>query len=434
MTITSRQIAYRILNDIYFQKRSLDEAFARAEGFEALEGRDRGFVRLLVSVVLKRSNEMDDVLQSLLHEPLESLKPPQMINIFRLGMAQFAFLDTKAHAVVDTCVELAADEGIAHHKPFVNAVMRRLTREGFPHVGERDAGRINTPEWLWQQWLKDYGVEAALEIAAGNLGEAAVDFTIKALHQSDITPEQWAEKLGAVLLPTGSLRVENSGFVPALEGYDAGVWWVQSAAAALPAKLLSGFAGKTVIDLCAAPGGKTAQLASDGAIVTALDRSAERMKRLQENMQRLNLTVETVTADGAVWKPRAPVDAVLLDAPCTATGTIRHQPDVLHLKEMRDQEKMAALQRRLLLNAADMLKPGGVLVYCTCSIQKAEGEDQTDWFLSERPDMQLVPISTTDIPGIAGMLTMRGEIRCLPCHWRDRGGIDGFYVARFVRQ
>jgi 16S rRNA (cytosine967-C5)-methyltransferase len=428
--LPARQAAYKVLNDIIFQRRSLDEAFARTTAIDALPARDRGFVRLLVSVVLKRTWQMDSVLQGFLHEPFSNLKPPQLLNIFRLGIAQYSFLGTPPHAAVDTTVELAAAEGIAHHKSLVNAIMRRLVREGLPPLDEVEAGRLNTPDWLWAQWAQDYGVEVAGEIAAANLTEAPVDFSVKG------DPERWAQTLDAQVLPTGSLRRKSSGFIPDLPGFTQGLWWIQNAAAALPAKvLLSGLKLSempvAIVDLCAAPGGKTAQLAVTGARVIAIDRSADRLVKLHENMQRLHLDVEAVAADGAGWQPETQVDAVLVDAPCTATGTIRHQPDVLYLKDIRDQEKMAALQRRLLVNAVKMLKPGGVLVYCTCSLQKAEGEHQAEWLLTQGLPLIPFPIQPDEIPGIAEMVTARGEIRCLPSHWKDNGGIDGFYIARF---
>ncbi len=425
--LPARRIAYAVLNDIFFQKRSMDEALAQSVGFGGLAGRDRGFVRVLVSIVLKRARQMDTVLEKLLREPVSELKPPQIINIFRLGIAQFSFLETPAHAVVNTTVELAAAEGIEHHKPLVNAVLRRLTREGFPQMDARDAGRENTPEWLWRQWMHDYGVETALDIAAANLLEAPVDFSTKG------SPDQWAQALEAILLPTGSLRKESSGFVPELPGFAEGAWWIQNAAAAMPVKLLGEVRGKTVVDLCAAPGGKTAQMAAEGAQVIAVDRSAARIKKLEENLSRLKLTAEVVIADGATWKPKEPVDAVLVDAPCTTTGTIRHQPDVLWLKEIKDQEKMVALQKKLLLNAVSMLKPGGTLLYCTCSLQKDEGENQTTWLLGQVLPLKLAPIAKRELAGTAEMLTPRGEIRSLPSHWKDFNGIDGFYIARFAR-
>ncbi|MBU6475710.1 MAG: RsmB/NOP family class I SAM-dependent RNA methyltransferase [Alphaproteobacteria bacterium] len=425
--LAARRAAFSILNDIFFRRRSLDEALAGQDS-GGLPARDRAFARLLVVTVLRRARQMDAVLAHFLHEPFDALKPASLINVFRLGMAQLVFLGTPEHAAVNTTVELAAAEGIAHQKALVNAVMRRLAREGFPEMPGRDAGKFNTPEWLWNAWMKDYGVEAALGIAAANLGEAPLDISVK----ND--PQGWAEKLGATVLPTGSLRKQAGGFIPDMAGYAEGAWWIQNAAAALPAALLGDMRGKAVVDLCAAPGGKTAQLANAGAKVTAVDRSAQRIARLKENMQRLRFEdVETVIADGATWKPAALVDAVLLDAPCTATGTIRHQPDVLHLKEPKDQEKLVTLQRRLLSNAAEMLKPGGTLVYCTCSIQKAEGEEQAGWVLSQGLPLRRVPVTHNGIPELAEMVTEQGEIRCLPNHWQDFGGIDGFFVARFAR-
>ena len=424
--IAARQVAFGLLNDVFFRRRSFDEAMAGSRGFEELSSRDRAFVRLLVATVLKHARQMDAVLQHFLHEPFSALKPATLINIFRLGIAQLAFLKTPEHAAVNTTVELTEAEGIGYQKPLVNAIMRRLTREGFPEMTARDAGKFNTPEWLWTQWMADYGVETALDIAAANLGEATLDISVKN------NPAEWAEKLEAELLATGSLRKTGGGFIPDMPGFAEGEWWIQNAAAALPAKLFGDLAGKTVIDLCAAPGGKTAQLCAQGAKVIAVDRSAERIKRLKENMTRLHCDIETVIADGATWKPTAPVDAVLLDAPCTATGTIRHQPDILHLKEPKDQEKLAALQRRLIVNAVNMLKPGGILIYCTCSIQKAESEERVDWILSENLPLRLSPIRPDEIPGISEVVTERGEIRCLPFHWPECGGLDGFYVARFI--
>lgn len=431
--LAARQVAFAVLNDVFFQRRSLDEAYVQAEGaLAALESRDRGFVRLLVATVLKRAPQMDAVLAALLHEPLENLKPQQLINVLRLGIAQIVFLQTPPHAAVSTAVDLAAAAGIEWQKSLVNAVMRRIAQEGIVQPDAREAGRINTPDWLWQQWVNDYGVETALDIAASHLADAPVDFSVKE------NPALWAERLGATLLPSGSLRLPSAGFVPGLAGFDEGAWWVQNAAAALPVKFLAAhfggdLRGKKIVDLCAAPGGKTAQLAAMGADVIALDRSAPRLVRLRENMTRLKLDVETIAADGAAWQPPQPVDAVLLDAPCSATGTIRHQPDVLRLKDMRDQDKLAALQRRLMLNAMNMLKPDGVMVYCTCSIQKAEGEAQTDWLLAQDSGAALSPIRAGEVAGINVMLTTRGELRALPQHWSEYGGIDGFYAARFVK-
>jgi len=427
--IEARQVAFSLLNSIFIQKRSLDDALVSDDkSFNKLSSRDRAFVRLLIAVVLKHAREIDNLLRNFLHEPLEELKPGSLINIFRLGIAQFAFLKTAAYAAVNTTVDLAEAEGFSRQKSLVNAIMRRLTREGFPQIDKRDAGKINTPKWLWNEWMKDYGVEIALQIVAANFDTAPLDISVKKDAQ------EWAKTIKADILPTGSLRKVGAGFIPDIEGFSEGYWWVQNAASALPAKLFGGdIKGKRILDLCAAPGGKTSQLISAGASVVAVDRSAKRLAILEQNMQRLNMNLETIVADGSVWQACELFDAVLLDAPCTATGTIRHQPDILHLKELKDQVKLAELQKRLIENAVKLLKPEGVLIYCTCSIQKAEGEDQYDWAIRDNLPLKPYPIRADEIDGISEMLTPRGEIRALPYHWEEFGGIDGFYIARFIK-
>lgn len=425
--MSPRLIAYHILADIFQRRKSMDDAFAHASDFVDLDGRDKGFVRLLVTTVLKRQRQLDQMIASYLHDPIAKLKPQQLLNVFRIGFAQIYFFETPPHAAVSTTVDLAAELGIAAQKALVNAVMRRAAENRQVLADDLDAGRVNTPEWLFDIWANDYGADIAAQIAAANLTEAPVDFTVK----SD--PEKWATLLDAQLMPGGSLRKPTAGFVPGLPGFETGDWWIQNIAASLPTKVMGDLSGKKVVDLCAAPGGKTAQLAAAGADVIALDRSAGRIARLQENMDRLQLTVETVVADGSVWQPEEKVDAVLLDAPCSATGTIRHQPDVLHLKQENDQKKLAALQRRLLVNAVEMLKPGGVLVYCTCSIQKEEGEDQRSWILSQNQPIKGMPIGADELPGLSEIITPEGEVRALPYHLKLFNGIDGFYVARFAR-
>jgi 16S rRNA (cytosine967-C5)-methyltransferase len=426
-------VAYAALNEVFFRRRSLDDVLdPRGEigqGFVALEPRDRAFVRLLISVVLKRGRLFDARLQEVLHEPLDQLAPAQLLTILRLGMAQLGVLKTPAHAVVDTCVDLAAAEGMVHHKSLVNAVMRRLVREGYETHDDLAAARTMLPAWLWQAWRDDYGEVTVGEMALSLLSDAPLDLTLR-----ERTPENvahWQERLGAVLLPNGSLRVHGGGLVSALPGFDEGAWWVQNAAAAIPATLLAADSQMTIVDLCAAPGGKTAQLAARGANVMAVDRSAPRLQRLHENLARLQLTAEVITADGASWQPPAPVDAVLLDAPCSATGTLRHQPDALWLKQPADQHKLAALQTRLLENAWRMLKPGGVVVYCTCSLQKAEGEAQIENFLARTPDAHRQPIV---VDGLSEAVTSAGDLRILPHFWRADGGLDGFFVSRLKKQ
>jgi 16S rRNA (cytosine967-C5)-methyltransferase len=348
-----------------------------------------------------------------------------------IGAAQILFLDVPDHASVDLSVRLAqADRHASHYSGLVNAVLRALARNGKTALVALDTTLLDTPDWLMQRWIGHYGEPAARAIAMAHLQEPGLDLTVKG------DPATWAATLGGRALPTGTVRTAASGPIPQLAGYDDGVWWVQDAAAALPAKLLPGIGGKSVADLCAAPGGKTAQLALAGAQVTAVDRSAPRLERLRQNLARLQLTAEIVKADAAAWQA-GPFDAVLVDAPCSATGTIRRHPDIPWLKSPTDLVKLTALQTRLLDQAAVLLKPGGTLVYCTCSLEKEESEDQIAALLGRNASLRRSPILPEELAGHAELLTPEGELRTLPCHWPDpeprMGGLDGFYAARIVR-
>jgi len=286
--------------------------------------------------------------------------------------------------------------------------------------------------------VKAYGVQQATAIATAHLDEPPLDFTLRNLSgRSD--PEHWAKLLQAEILPTGSLRrpahpqdhYRPSPRIEDLPGFAEGMWWVQDAAAALPAKLLgSDLTGKHVLDMCAAPGGKTAQLAAAGAQVTALDRSR---KRVKENLTRLHLAAHIETADAALWRKARDFDAVLLDAPCSATGTIRRHPDVAWLKDPRDIAKLTATQDRLLDSAVDLLRDGGTLVYCTCSLQPEEGRARIDALLARAPNMRRAPIGAFEVGGVEELLTTEGDLRSFPHQLAQFGGIDGFYAARLVK-
>jgi 16S rRNA (cytosine967-C5)-methyltransferase len=308
-------------------------------------------------------------------------------------------------------------------------VLRRIAREGKRDLANLDTLTLDTPQWLLTRWAQHYGTDKTRAIAAANLHEPALDLTVKS------EPEKWAERLGGRVMPNGTVRLIAHGVVTALPGFAEGEWWVQDAAASLPMRLLGDVKGKSVADLCAAPGGKTAQLAHAGAQVTAVDRSAPRLKRLSENFARLGLQADIVTADATTWKG-GPFDAILLDAPCMATGTIRRHPDIPWLKGETDLVKLAALQRRLLDHAVTLLKPGGTLVYCTCSLEPEEGENQIAELLSRNTDVQRRPIEPSEVADSAFM-TGAGDMRTLPCHWPDPdsrfAGLDGFYAARLVR-
>lgn len=426
--LSSRAVALDLLQAVLRKKQPLDETMARHEGLAKLEKRDRAFAHALVALTLRRLGQIDDAIKACLDKAQE-LKAP-VHDILRLGAAQILFLGTPAHAAVDTAVELATAGGnpTVPFKGLINAILRRLTREGAAIVKKQDDARLNTPDWLWQSWRKAYGEDKARAIALANLGEALIDLSVKS------SPDYWAEKLGARKLRTGSLRLDGTTPVHEIEGFKEGAWWVQDAAAALPVLAMGEVKGKRVMDLCAAPGGKAMQLAAQGARVSAVDRSAKRLERMRENLERLNLPIAIFCADALTCKLAEKAEIVLLDAPCTATGTIRRHPDVLRLKTPEDLARMAALQEKLLDHAvAELLEPGGMLVYAVCSLQPEEAEIQIEKFLARTPGARRAPIRAEEIGGAAELITSAGDIRCLPSHWADIGGMDGFYVARMVK-
>jgi 16S rRNA (cytosine967-C5)-methyltransferase len=337
------------------------------------------------------------------------------------------------HAAVDLSVRLVqSDRRAAKYAGLVNAVLRRCAREGQPLIAEVQGQPIDLPPWLFARWAAHYGEDTARKIALALGEEPSLDLTVK----SD--GEAWATRLHGEILATGTLRTALQGSVRMLPGYDDGQWWVQDAAAALPARLFGELKGQHILDLCAAPGGKTAQLAFGGAQVTALDRSPNRVARLRENLARLSLEVETVVADAAEWDAgERRFDGVLVDAPCSSTGTIRRHPDIAWLKQEADIATLCALQARLLQKASSLLKPGGTLVYCTCSLEPEEGEQAVAALLAADASLRRLPIEPSEVAGVAEIVTPEGELRTLPCHLPHPdpklAGLDGFYAARLVK-
>lgn len=422
-----RAAALDLLAAVLVDKRLLDEALDTTPAFSHLEERDRAFARLLVATVLRRLGQLDDILGRCLDKGLPN-KARRARDVLRLGTAQLLFLDTPPHAAIATSVDLVKGTPLAGFAGLVNAVLRRVDREGRAWVAAQDAGRLNTPDWLWQAWVAGYGEDTARAIATAHLAEApVVDITVAG------DPAEWAERLEAEVLPTGSLRRKAGGDITALPGFAAGAWWVQDMAAALPARLLGEVRGKRVADLCAAPGGKALQLAVAGATVTAVDRSAKRLRRFQQNLDRLKLSAQVVEADVAGWKPAEPFDAVLLDAPCTATGTLRRHPDGLRLKGPGDVAALADQQAALLRAALALLKSGGTLVYCVCSLEPQEGAAQVERLLAETPGLRRQPVTPAELGGLAELVTPAGDLRTLPCHLAERGGMDAFFAARLVK-
>ena len=424
---TARAIAVDLIAEVLDKHRPLDSAIEDHADFPALEVRDRGFARLLAATVLRRRGQLDRIIDHCLERPLPR-KAGAVSHLLRLGLCQLLFLDTPAHAAVDTTVALAAgssDE--AGYKGLINAILRRADREREQLRQLVADPSLNAPTWLWQSWMAAYGADIAATIAAAHVREPPLDLTLGR------DAERWRERLGGRLLPTGSLRLGFDGAIDSLAGFAEGAWWVQDAAAALPARLLGDVGGQRVIDLCAAPGGKTAQLATAGAIVTAVDRSALRLERLAANLSRLGLAATTVAADAAAWRPDTAADAVLLDAPCSATGTIRRHPDVPWLKRPQDVATLIQLQDRLLQAAVAVVRPGGRIVYCTCSLQPEEGPQRIAALIANHMPVERVPITPADVGGIAEFVTADGDLRTLPCHLASDGGIDGFYAARLRR-
>ena len=411
----------------------LDTLLSPGEGtprFLALPPGERALAYAIAGTTLRRLGTLRALVGQRLARGLPR-KSGKLEAILLTGAAQLLFLAVPAHAAVDLAVRTArAEKDAQAFAPLVNAVLRGISRDGLPAELAEDAC-LDTPPWLMRRWADAYGAEAAARFAAAHRTEAALDLTVR----SD--PEAWAEKLGAELLPTGSLRLLAKGPVPALPGYEEGAWWVQDAAAALPARLLGDVAGLRVTDLCAAPGGKTAQLAAAGARVTAVDASPQRLERLGANLERLRLSAEIVAADARNFAAE-PFDAVLLDAPCSATGTIRRHPDVAWLKRESDLSGLTALQSELLDAAAKLVKPGGKLVYSVCSLEPEEGERQVEALLARNADFRLAPIAPAEIGGLAEPITPAGTLRALPTHMPHAeprlAGLDGFYAARLVRR
>ncbi|MFI5408132.1 RsmB/NOP family class I SAM-dependent RNA methyltransferase [Kaistia sp. UC242_56] len=428
--VAARLAATTALMAVLVDHRPLDSAIDATDGpFETLDPRERGLARAILGIALRRRGQIDDALGRFLDKALPRKSGP-LPAILHVAAAQILFMDVPDHAAVSIAVETAeADRDARHFKGLVNAVLRRLTEQRDAILASQDEVRLNVPDWLYERWVKDYGAETTQAIAAAHLLEPSLDLSVK----SD--PEGWAEKLGGIVLPTGSVRLIAHGPIDALPGFAEGQWWVQDAAAALPAKLLGKVEGLDVADLCAAPGGKTAQLAAAGAKVMAVDINEGRLQRVRENLSRLKLQIGTIAADVETWQPNRLFDAILLDAPCSATGTIRRHPDVAVLKRPGDIKTLANLQASLLARATSMLVSGGTLVYCTCSLEKAEGEDQVALALANLP-LVLEPIRPEEVGGVEA-ICRDGFLRTLPSDLPNAeprlSGLDGFFAARFRR-
>ncbi len=432
--LPARRAAVELLDAVLVKKQALDDVLGRSLDKGAmfnLPVRDRALTRAIVAASLRRKGQLDHVLNTFLERGLPE-KSGTLYPILLSAAAQLIFLKTPPHAAIDLAVTLAQyDPKAKRYDKLVNAVLRRVAKDGGTIAARLDAPRVNTPDWLWRRWTSYWGEARARAIAEAQLVEPPLDLTVK----SD--PELWAGRLQGRVLPTGSVRLLPQGRIESLPGFDEGAWWVQDVAASLPARLLGEVAGKRVADLCAAPGGKTAQLALAGAKVTAVDLSPTRLKLLRANLDRLGLEAELVAGDAVAFTADQPFDAVLLDAPCSSTGTIRRHPDIPYTKSAKDIEALAALQARLLDHAATLLKPGGTLVYSTCSLEPEEGEAQIAAAMVRNGALRLDKVSPEDLAGQAQWIEPSGCLRTFPYGLELDGpewsGMDGFFAARLIR-
>jgi 16S rRNA (cytosine967-C5)-methyltransferase len=437
--LAARRIAADILDGVLHKHRTLDEQLDGANahpGLKSLSDRDRALMRRLVATVLRRLGTLGHLLSRLLDRGIPT-DAPRAQSALLIGAAQILWMDVPDHAAVDLSVRLVqSDRRAAKYAGLVNAVLRRCAREGQPLIDEVKAKNLDIPPWLMARWSANYGEARARDIATALGQEPSLDITV----ESD--PAQWATRLHGKMLPTGTVRTLLQGSVTMLPGFAEGQWWVQDAAAALPARLFGDVRGKKIVDLCAAPGGKTAQLVHGGAEVTAVDRSPARMARLRDNLTRLSLEARCVVADGAEWLGQhqdGSFDGILIDAPCTSTGTIRRHPDIGWLRQESDIAPLAAAQKRLLRKAIAALRPGGTLVYCTCSLEPEEGEQVVAELLQTEAALQRLPIEAGEVADLGEILTPEGDLRTLPCHLPDDedprlGGLDGFFAARLTRR
>ncbi len=422
----AREAAVRLLHSVLLEKRLLiDLINAEDSPLIDLEPYERARAQSLALTTLRNLGPVDFVLDKFLTK-----QPPfALLNILRVAATEILVDGIADHAAVDAAVTMAKRrQKTAHLKNLANAVLRKVASEG-PAIFA-DLPPQELPKAFRSQMSKITNASDIVAIEKAHQTGAPIDLTCK----DDAMAAELAKTLGAQLMPNNSVRLARAGQISELPGFAEGDWWVQDAAASIPARSLGDLRGKRVLDLCAAPGGKTMQLAAMGADVTALDISDGRMKRVQQNLFRTKLKANCVVADALKWTPDAPFDAILLDAPCSATGTIRRHPDLPFAKANFDLGDLLKLQRQLILKAAEWLTPDGVLIYSTCSIFSAEGEGQVNWLAKQNAALETVAIDPTSMGLDADMANETGQIRLRPDFWENHGGMDGFYVAKFKRK
>jgi len=440
--LTPRCIVQDWLFDIFRRGKPLDDLLSQSENnsdWQQLNARDRAFSRSLLMTTLRHKGEIDWIIGQFLKKPPQA--KTRVNEILCLGVAQLLFMEVSDHAAIDTSVRLAKRSDKSRHlAKLVNAILRQVTRAEPKELTSPDGAIINVPNMWRQRWAKQYGEPVAAKIANASLEPAALDIIVK----KDVA--NWATKLNGRIIGDGDnspgygIRKDHRGIVTELEGFSEGDWWIQDFSAHLPCTLFENAPGfgsltdKSIADLCAAPGGKTAALLNKGAVVTAVDISEKRISRLKENLNRLNFNASLVQGDILTYEPEELFDAVLLDAPCSATGTIRRHPDILYLKSEDLIFELRKLQRQMLEKAVTFLKPGGLLLYCTCSLEQEEGDLQINHFLKNHDHIERLPIEASEVGGHDEWLTKAGDVRLLPFFspFKDDEwvGMDGFFISR----
>ncbi|WP_319533779.1 transcription antitermination factor NusB [uncultured Cohaesibacter sp.] len=428
--MAAREGALRLIHAVLSEKALLDDAYRDeiTEGpLRKLTGSDRAFAKRIATTVLQHLGEIDTLLSRFMDRGMPKKSGP-LRNILRIGVAELMYLDTPPHAVVDCAVsQYRTWRKYAGFKGLTNAILRRVSNEGREELASIDVARANLPAWLYRSWCDHYGLAVTNAIVAECLKpQIPLDLSLKTPSEKD----HWAKELGASETPTGSLRLQEHERVDRLPGFEDGAWWVQDAAATVPVKLMGDVSGRDVLDLCAAPGGKSLQLAAAGAKVTAVDISEKRLERVTENLNRTGLEADLVAGDllkhdfGRKWP------LILLDAPCSATGTIRRHPELIHQRTVDDIAHFSSLQAKMLDRVAEWVEPGGMMVFCTCSLQPEEGPGLIADFLMGNPQFGIEPVEEGQLEGLDPFIQPDGSIRTRPDLWADTGGLDGFYAIR----
>ena len=425
--MAARNAAQSALSEVLRRRRPLDAVLDETISPQ-LSPRDAGFARAIASETLRRFGQLDALIRGYVAKSPPPHRAGPTLEIILAGACELLFLNVPAHAAVDGANRLAvADAKAVHFKPLINATLRKIAREGASVISGQDAERLNTPDWLWLRWCEFYGEDAARAIARVHAHPAPLDLTMKT---ADAVTD-FGDRAHA--LPGGSLRFADAGAVDALPEFSDGTWWVQDFAASLPVRLLGDVGGRRVIDLCAAPGGKTAQLAAAGAKVTAVERDGKRLARLKDNLDRLRLSAKLIEADVRDCAECDSAEFVLLDAPCSATGTIRRHPELPWIKSAGDINVCSQNAGELLDSAGRLVVPGGMLVFAVCSLETEECSSQIDDFLRRHDNFARAPVTAAHIFGMTDLIDAQGDLRTLPCHLAEQGGMDGFYAARLRR-